>query len=130
MERLYRLGKWPVFVYLLPVFFVLHGFTRNFYLIPAADSLWLLSKYLVGVIIMHVVFFFIFRNSSRASLLTFLLMAIYFFFGAIHDTLKWLLPGTFFSRYVFVLPFIVLVTAFFVVLISSIRNYSRYKAYL
>ncbi len=131
MDRFYKLGRWPFFLYLLPFFFVLHGFTENYFLIPAPDSLLLLLKYLLYTQALHAIFFFLFRrNNFRASFFLFILLVIYFFFGVFHDAIKSILPGTFFSRYIFVLPFIFLTIVLSLIMIRNRKKFDRVNAYL
>src|SRR5882672_9587496 len=96
LTRFNKINRLPLFLYLLPFFFVLHGFTESYYLVPIADSFLLLLKYLITITILHFILFFLFRkNNYRASFFLFVLLLIYFFFGAFHDTLKSILPGSF-----------------------------------
>src|SRR4026207_2010773 len=108
-DRIKKINRLPLFLYLLPLFFVLHGFTESFYLVPVTDSFLLLLKYLTAALVFNIAFFFLFRNNYRASFFLFVLLFIYFFFGAIHDQIRNVLPGTFFSKYSFILSFIFLV---------------------
>ncbi len=104
----------PVFLYLLPFFFVLHGFTENYDFIPANDAFLLTGIYLGASVILAFLSWILFRNFTKANLLAFFLMAFHFFFGSVHDFLKNIFPGTFIIKYAFILPaaalsFIVLV---------------------
>jgi Sulfatase len=130
-DKFKKLIKLPLFLYLLPIFFVLHGFTESYFLIPVSDSVLLLAKYLFAALVLHFIFFFLFRKKNyRASLFLFVLQVIYFFFGAFHDTLKLLLPGTFFSKYIFVLPFIFLTAIISIIVIRRKEIFTRLTIYL
>ena len=59
----------------------------------------------------------IYRNSRKASLLAFVLMVIFFFFGSFHDALKSIFPSSFITKYTFILPllFILALLIFFLI---------------
>src|SRR5437867_12223269 len=116
-DRIKQIIRSPFFLYLLPLFFVLHGFTESYYLIPVPDSFLLLLKYLFATLVLNLIFFFIYMNNYRAVFFTFVLVAVYFFFGSFHDSLKTLLPGTFIVKYSFLLPsiFLIIVLTFFLI---------------
>ena len=109
----------PLFIWLLPIFFVFHGFTEFYDLIPAKDSLWLAVKYLIAATILFGICWLFFRNIFKAAMLVFFVFAYNFFFGPAHDWIKQQFQGTLFSRYVFILPFSLLV---FIVLIVFLKK--------
>ena len=82
------LRRWPFYVLLLPLFFVLHGVKENFGFILAGDYVPLMLLYCFGASITYLIFYLIYRNATKAGLITFLLLSIYFFYGAIQDFLK------------------------------------------
>ncbi|MBN8685716.1 MAG: sulfatase-like hydrolase/transferase [Chitinophagales bacterium] len=107
----------PVFLLLLPVFFVLHGVTENYDYIPAADALLLTSTYITAAILIALAAWIIYRQWTKACLMATALMAFHFFFGSMHDAIRSLAPNSFFSKHLFVLPFFfVLLTVFFLYL--------------
>lgn len=91
--------KYPVFVFLLPVFFVFHGFTEYYNVVPVRDSLVLTGTYLLAALALIGISWLFFRNAYKASFFTFMLLGFNFFFGSIHDFLKNNFPDSFFSRY-------------------------------
>lgn len=111
-EKLNKIFSYPFFLYLLPFFFVFHGFTENFFLVPVVPALLLLAKYCCATLVLHGVFFLIFRNNYKACLFSFILLCIFFFFGVFHDWLKAIVPGSFLAAYSFVLPFLLLLVLF------------------
>src|SRR5262245_37851737 len=104
----------PLFLFLLPLFFVLHGFIENYDFVPPGDALLLCGIYLMTSSLLCLAGWLIYRSWLKASLLAFLLMAFHFFFGSIQDSLRSLVPGSFFTKYAFILP---AASIFFVVLI-------------
>jgi hypothetical protein len=102
LNRVYRK---EYFLFLLPAFFVLHGYVENFPSVPAADALFLTLKYIVAITIIAALFFFIMRSWRKASVLALFVMCFDLFFGSVHDLLKQWLPGSFLVKYTFILPF-------------------------
>jgi hypothetical protein len=78
----------PVYLLLLPVFFVLHGYVENLGFISAGEALVLGAAYLGVTAALGFAFWLFYRDVSKAALLAFTFMAIYFFFGAVHDFFK------------------------------------------
>jgi hypothetical protein len=95
---------YPAFVFLLPVFFVFHGYAEHYDFIPAADSLKLTGVYLLAAVILYIISWLFLRNREKSSIFTFLLLAYYFFFGPVHDWLKNIFPGSIIIKYIFILP--------------------------
>lgn len=114
--------NYPVFLYLLPVFFVLHGYTENYDLIPAKDAIVLTCIYLLVSALLSVAAWLLYRNFTKANLLAFWIMAFHFFFGAVQDILKKTFPDSFVNRYIFILPFFLLV---FILIIISLKRMKK-----
>ncbi|HSU28704.1 MAG TPA: sulfatase-like hydrolase/transferase [Chitinophagaceae bacterium] len=95
----------PLFLFLLPLFFVLHGYTGNYDFVPVKDALLLVAFYMGCGIVLALIFMLVYRNIPRACLAAFIVLAFHFFFGSFHDTLKKIAPGSLISKYAFVIPF-------------------------
>ena len=93
----------PAFLLLLPFFFVLHEFTRNYYAVSVADSLLLTLIYFACSFIIACICWLLYRDTIKAGLLAFALMAYQFFFGNIQDALK-NISDSFISQYRFIFP--------------------------
>ncbi len=98
------IAKYPLFLYLLPVFFVLHGCLVNYDYISFKDALLLTGVYTLSAFTISLLFWLIYRNFTKANLAAFLIMAFHFFFGTTHDTLKKFFGEAFITRYSFILP--------------------------
>jgi hypothetical protein len=98
------LKKYPLFLYLLPVFFVLHGFTENYDFVPAKDAVSLTGIYLGFSLFFLFIFRLFYKNWMKAAIIAFFVMAFHFFFGSIQDALRNMFPGSFITKYVFILP--------------------------
>jgi hypothetical protein len=95
--------KTPFFVLLLPVFFVLHGFMENYNFVPVKDALFLTGVYMASSVMFLLLAWLLLRNLAKAAMVAVYIMAFHFFFGSMHDLLKRIAPGAFFTKYVFVL---------------------------
>lgn len=110
------------FLFLLPLFFILHGMNEQSWLVPVKGALVLLLVYWVAAVALFFLCRLLFRDNAKAALAAFLLMAFHFFFGSIHDALKW--------KYSIILPvFLVLYIAAFV-LIKKKRSFKQVSLYL
>jgi hypothetical protein len=121
----------PVFVFLLPLFFVLHGCVEHFDFIPLPDALLLTAIYFFASIVIFLLSWLFYRDWIKAGLLTFFIMAFHFFFGGFHDRLKKLFPETFITRYIFILPLSFIVFILIVFLLKKTRrSFIKLSAYL
>ncbi len=120
-----------VYLHLLSVFFVLHGYTENFPIISARDAGLLLLVYLGVGLVLYGLAWLILRKPAGAHLYATGLMAVQFFFGAIIDFLRGFTPQSFLSSYTFILPFIsvILITGL-ILLKRTKRQFTRTKVYL
>src|SRR6186713_3161672 len=92
----------PLFLFLLPVFFVFHGYVEYYHNISLADCLPLLAIYSAAALVLFLVLRWLFRSNDRASLLSAAILSFYFFFGALLDFLKDHMPPL--HRYIVILP--------------------------
>lgn len=114
------------FLYLLAVFFVVHGFTTNYPSVPISDAIKLIIEYLLISLILAIPFLFIFKSSQNAVLFVFFLLLVQFFFGPLHDLLKNIFPHSFFSKYSFILPlFLIITSILFIFLLKSNKQFKR-----
>src|SRR5579875_81329 len=119
------------FLFLLPLFFVLHNCQENFPLIPIKDAFILLIEYELITLIIVGLCFFLFRSWNKALLFSFFLMCIQFFFGSFQDITKRVFPNVFLSRYTTLLS-LILVSIFFgfIFLKKTKRQFTNLKIYL
>jgi hypothetical protein len=111
--------KYPLFLYLLPVFFVLHGFMENYDFVPVKDAVLLAAIYLAFSILFLLLFRLFYKNWIKAAIIAFLIMGFHFFFGSIQDGLRYMFRGSFFSKYVFILPLSFLLFVFIIILLRK-----------
>ena len=108
-----------LFLLLLPVFFVLHGFVDHYDFVPVTDALLLCLSYIGSAFIVAGIAWLFFRDVIKASLLALLIMAYHFFYGSVLDTLKSYFPETTVLRYSVLLPVSFL---FFLVIIIGLKK--------
>jgi hypothetical protein len=94
----------PVFLFLLPLFFVLHGFSENYDFVPVKDALLLTGIYTACALTIAWLFWLFYHDFTKASLIAFGVMGYHFFFGTIQDLLRKYFAETFITRYSFILP--------------------------
>ena len=120
-----------LFVILLPILWVLHGYTNNLGLVPKKDTLLLALFYCSVALILTGILWLFYRNIFKAALLTFLLLSLQFLFGPVHDFLKGSFPGTIIVKYSFLLPLLLLlVITASIYLKRSKNNFHRMTIYL
>lgn len=130
MKRQLNLPDKNYFLFLLPVFFVWHGYTENAVVVPAADALVLLLQYLVATALLWLLFFTAFRSWRRSALFCFALLCYQFFFGPVHDFLKSVFGDSLPTKYAFILPLSLIA---FVILFIYLRrkklSFARFARY-
>ena len=114
--------SFPHFLYLLPAFFVFHGYIENIEAMNPGEGLTLFGEYMLATVVISGLAFLVFRSQRKAALAAFCIMAFHFFFGAVHDGLKKILPGTFVVQYSFILPAALII---FILLIYFLRKTKR-----
>ncbi|MBC7827325.1 MAG: sulfatase-like hydrolase/transferase [Chitinophagaceae bacterium] len=121
----------PYFLILLPIFFVLHAYAENYGFISFRDTFTLTALYLAMALLIYLFSYFFFRDWLRAALICSLWMAIFFFFGALHDFLIETLGRGFFSSYSFLLPAAILFLVWlFIFLKKTPKRFYRFTVFL
>jgi hypothetical protein len=110
------------FLFLLPLFFVFHGYNEYYGKVTIIDGWLLLLEYLATISAVALLFFLLYGSFRKAALYTTALFCFHFFFGASHDWLKEAWPGSFVARYSFILPSVLLV---FVLLYRYLKRSCR-----
>jgi hypothetical protein len=114
----------PVYLLLLPVFFVFHGWVENFNAIPLADAFWLLLTYFITALVIFFLGWLLYRDQHKAALLAFCLMAFHFFFGILQDLVKNWLGNAFITRYSFVFPFFLILFILLIIILKKKKGIS------
>jgi hypothetical protein len=87
----------PLFPFLLPLFFVLHGVADNAGNLAFRDCYDLLMIYMAVTAVLYALLYLIYRDHCRTALALGALQGVFFFFGALHGILNRYVP--FLSRY-------------------------------
>ena len=111
--------KSPFFLFLLPVFFVLHGFMQNYDFVPVKDALLLTGMYTGFALFFSLLFWLLFKNFIQANLAALFIMGFHFFFGSIHDFLKNAAPGSVITKYSFLIPAAFVLLVLFVIFLKT-----------
>lgn len=67
------------FLFLLPLFFVLHGYIENIEAMQFSEAAGLFGEYILATVIILGIAFFIFRSQRKAALFTFSIMFFHLF---------------------------------------------------
>jgi hypothetical protein len=115
--------KINLWLFLFPIFFVLHGYNESFGLISAATLLKLTVRYfLITAIILIVNGILMVNNNFKCYLFSFYCLWVYFFFGAIHDLVKSSTGNSFWSTYKVFLPELLLTSIFALIILNRSRK--------
>src|SRR6185503_4245001 len=101
----------PLFLLFFSVFFVFHGFTAYFDLLPVGEAIWLTFQYIGISILIAGVLWLLYRDIIKASVAALFIMAFHFFFGNFLDFLKDRFPPTI-LRYRYLIPFCIFIFLF------------------
>ncbi len=121
-------GQWPLFLFLLPVFFVFHGFVENARYIYFPDCLPLMGKYLIASLILFVPMYIFLKNGIKAGLAASFVMAFYLFFGYFHDFLR--KHSIFLHRYSILLPVFLILTILLTLYLKKRAPFARLALFL
>jgi hypothetical protein len=125
------LKKIPFFLFLLPLFFCLHGSVENYGHLAVAEVLTVGAAILLCIAVFFAFTWLITKNLLFASLLTFFIALWYLFFGAIHDFFKTTPFLHFIRSYTVLLPVLLVVNLLFTWwLKQSKKLYTKLVLYL
>lgn len=127
-KRQFSWMKSPFFLFLLPVFFVFHGFVENERFIRFSDCLPLIGIYLAAALVLYLLSWLLLKNAVKAALLAGWMLAFYFFFGAFHDFLR--KHAIFLHRYSLLLPLFGVLTILLIVVLRKRNTFSRLPLFL
>lgn len=108
------------------VFFIVHGYSENQFLVPLTQLLLLLGGLLFAGCVLYLLFRRIFRNGRKATLFTAFLFAIVLFFGVVQDFLSQFRFLSVITRLTILVPLsILLIIAFFIWLKRTSLSFNR-----
>lgn len=125
------LNKYPFFLCLLPLFFILHGCIENIGLIPLREASILFLKYTGAAILIAFLAWLLLKDMLKASMIAFFIIAYDFFFGSVLDFLKPLTGNSLITRYSFLIPTtLALIIIFCIYLKKSKKKFNKAANYL
>jgi len=126
-----NLRRFPYYIFLLPVFFVLHSFsTYKLYFEPGIFFR-LSGIYCLGSAVLFILFSLLTKNQQKAGMISFTLLLVYFFFPYCHVQLKQLAPHSFISSYSVLLPALTVLLFFIIrMLWKRLPAYNKVRNYL
>ncbi|OSZ77407.1 hypothetical protein CAP36_13530 [Chitinophagaceae bacterium IBVUCB2] len=125
------LKKQPLYLLLLPIFFVLHGYITFYGRVPIGSASILCIKYIGVSVLIALLFYLFYRDLQKASILAFLVMCYNLFFGPAHDFIRTILGNSFFAKHTFILPFsAILLLAIILLLKRTKKDLSTLTLYL
>lgn len=128
---LQRIQGFPHFLYLLPLFFVFHGYTQNQDTVRLAEFIKLTAEYFLASAVLYGIGWLFYRHHKKAALFAFGLLFFHLFFGAFHDLLKRIGQNFLLAKYSVLLPLSFLgLIVFFIWLRKTKRGFSRFFTYL
>lgn len=125
------LDLWPLFLILLPVFFIYSGYNELFGFLSFGFVLQNLIVILTSVLLLFLSSYALLQRSSKAALFTFFVSLFILTFGYLYDSLKQLAPQSFITKFAFILP--ALLCVFILVLIlfkKSKKEFSQLYLFL
>lgn len=118
-EKIHHLAH---YLYLVPLFFVIHIGGQYADNIPFYQLLLLALIYIFFFLILRKVFYFIYKSYWKASLVTFSCQMVFFFFGALHQFVKIYFAEVWMSQYRFLLSFVLLIFILCTILIYRLKR--------
>jgi len=109
----------PYFLFLLPLFFIVHGYNAFFTFFPWSFVLLNLAISLFATGLFYLFGTWLLGNKRKAATFSFWILLLIFSFGFLHDSLKKIVGTNFFSSYKLILPFILI---FYVTLFLFIKK--------
>lgn len=127
----HSLRKIPIFLALLPVFFIYSGYNELFGFLSASFILKNTAWVIGGILLLFLLSRLYFKDAQQTTVFTFFIAAFLLLFGFLHDLLKQAGLPKLFSSYTLLLPIIITVVVLFAVWLKrKQRNYAGLYLYL
>jgi len=114
-----KFQSYSLFLFLIPLFFIFHGYIEFFGFFPLSFVLLNLIITFAGTLVLFLFSTILLKNKQKSSLLTFWLLLVFLFFGSIHDTIIKFLGHEFFSSYKFILLLLMIIFLFFLFILRK-----------
>ena len=123
------LKKIPLFLFLLPVFFCLHGSVENFGYVTASGVTKLCLVILIVITLLFFSIRFFAKSTLFAALVTFYIGVWNLFFGALHDWLRSTHLLFWLSRYTVLLPLLFISTVIWIIVLKRRKHFQNKLLY-
>lgn len=97
------LGNYPLFLFLLPVFFIYSGYNELFGFLSAGFVLYNFAIIIVVTLVVYAAVYFSMKEKRSAAIFTFFLLLFSLTFGFIFDSFKKITLSPLFGKYIFIL---------------------------
>ena len=104
-----KLQAIPIYLLLVPLFFILHNIQENYDLINLQIAGKLFLIYCLTTAGSYAIAYLLVKDHRKSSIITILWMSLFLFYSAFHELLKTYSPWSLLGRYVFALPFAIVV---------------------
>jgi hypothetical protein len=119
------------FLFLLPLFFILHRYAEHQAEIRVHLAAVLLIKYVVALGLISILLSFAFRSFRKSAIFTMIGTCVQLFFGSAHDWLKEMMAGTIWVKYSFILSaLLVILILLFVYIKRTQRPFQKLTKYI
>ena len=113
------IGNYPLFLFLLPVFFIYSGYNELFGFLSFHFVLLNLTIISASVFAIYFISLFFLKAKTKAAIFTFFIALVCLTFGYIIDSIKNVESLQFFARYIFLIPVILIL---FVILFWTVKR--------
>lgn len=120
-----------LFLLLLPLFFVMHGFYENYEFIGFSELFYLVLSYWFFVFVVFGLIFIFTKRIIKTAVITFIIFLMFFFFGWVQDLLKSYSGLRIAGRYSILLPLWIVSSVLLIIYITrSGRRMQRWAVFL
>lgn len=98
------IGKYPLFLFLLPVFFIYSGYNELFGFLSADFVFYNLVIVVISTLVIYAIAYFLFKEKRKTSIFTFFTTLFCLTFGFLFDSFKKIALVPFIGKYSFILP--------------------------
>lgn len=112
----------PFFLLLLPLFFFLHILNENFAPVLFKDCLLLIVAGIATSLCLYGLFFLLYKNSRKAALLSFFIIAFILFFGSLYDFAEAAFGRIFLLKYTVIIPAFLLASLLIAVYLKRTKH--------
>lgn len=119
------LGAKPLYLILLPLFFIYSGYNELFGFLSFSYVIKNLATILMATVVMYAISYLFLGNYKKASVYCFFIILVCLLFGFIHDSLKSIIKSAVLAKYTIILPVIFIL--FLVLLIAIKKSKKQFK---